>query len=139
MTLLEMLMVITMVSAAAALVIWSAGRWADRTRVEAAAGAVLDAYRRAQSVARAWGRPAELVVTPDSLVIRAVWHQESTEVWRAPGPASGGVTITPASHVAGFAPSGMAMGLANVSHVLVRGAARRQVVVSRLGRAKVVP
>jgi type II secretory pathway pseudopilin PulG len=139
MTLAEVLMVITIMSAASALIFWSAGRWSDRARVEAAAGAVLDAYRRAQSVARAWGRPAELVVTPDSLIIRAVWHQESTEVWRAPGPATGGVNITPASHVAGFSPSGMATGVANVSHVLTRGAARRQVIVSRLGRARVVP
>lgn len=118
-------------------VVWTAARLADRTRVEAAAGQLLDAYRRTQSVARAWGRPAELVVTPDSLVIRAVWHSESTEVWRAPGPRAAGVGIAPATHVTSFLPSGLAQGVANVTHVLSRGAARRRVVVSRLGRVRV--
>lgn len=117
----------------------SLGRFTDRARVERVAGTLLNAYRRTQSVARAWGRPAELVVSPDSIVIRAVAGSSVTVVWREPGPATLGVAITPAVHVAGFAPSGVATGSANVSHVVTRGAARRQIVVSRLGRVRVTP
>jgi hypothetical protein len=47
------------------------------------------------------------------------------------------VVVAPNSHVTAFHPSGVAMGVANVTHVLTRGAARRQVVVSRLGRVRV--
>lgn len=137
MTLIELLVVVALAGAIASLTAWTAARWADRARVETAAGQVLDAYRRAQAVARAWGRPAELVVSADSLVIRAVWHQETTEVWRTMGPAQAGVTISPALHTTTFLPTGAAQGVANVSHLLVRGAARRQVVVSRLGRVRV--
>ena len=117
----------------------SLGRFTDRVRVEAMAGTLLNAYRRTQSVARAWGRPAELVVSADSIVIRAVAASSATVVWREPGPATLGVAVSPAVHVAGFAPSGVATGSANVSHVLTRGAARRQVIVSRLGRVRVTP
>lgn len=134
---MELLTVLGALAVLAALTGWTAGRLADRARVEAAAGQLLDAYRRAQSVARAWGRPAELVVTADSLVVRAVWHAESTEVWRGPGPAAAGVAVTPALHVASFLPSGVAQGPANVTHILSRGTAQRRIVVSRLGRLRV--
>lgn len=137
MTLIELLVAVAIVGAIASLTTWTAARWADRARVETAAGQVLDAYRRAQAVARAWGRPAEVVVSADSLVIRAVWHQETTEVWRGLGPAQAGVALTPGQHTTTFLPTGAARGVANVSHLLVRGTARRQVVVSRLGRVRV--
>ena len=136
-TLVELLIALGVLAILTSAVVWTASRLADRARVESAAGQLLDAYRRTQSVARAWGRPAELVVTADSLVIRAVWHSESTEVWRGPGPGAAGVGVTPAAHVTSFLPSGLAQGIANVTHVLSRGAAQRRVVVSRLGRVRV--
>jgi prepilin-type N-terminal cleavage/methylation domain-containing protein len=136
-TLVELLLGLTVLAILASSVIWTASRLADRARVESAAGQLLDAYRRTQSVARAWGRPAELIVTADSLVIRAVGHSESTEVWRAPGPRAAGVGVAPASQVTSFLPIGLAQGVANVTHVLSRGAAQRRVVVSRLGRVRV--
>ena len=138
-TLLELLVTMIVLGVVVSTVGWTAARWSNRARVDAAAGVLLDAYRRTQSVARAWGRPAELVVTGDSLVIRAVWLSESTEVWRAPGPVQSGVSLTPPLHVAAYLPSGLAAGPANVSHVLQRGTVRRQVIVSRLGRVRVVP
>lgn len=139
MTLLEVLMALVVVGLLGSWCVWTATRWRDRASVEGAAGRLLDAYRRTQSVARAWGRPAELVVTPDSLVIRAVWLSESTEVWRAPGPALAGVALAPARHTAAFLPSGLAMASSNVTHVLTRGAAHRRVIVSRIGRVRVSP
>ena len=139
MTLLELLVVIAVVGTIAAITFLSAAQWRDRASVEAAAGRLLEAYRRTQSVARVWGRPAELLVTPDSLVIRAVWLSESTEVWRGPGPSLGGVALAPSRHVAAFLPNGLAMASANVTHVLTRGSAHRRVIVSRIGRVRVGP
>ncbi|MGE0554193.1 MAG: prepilin-type N-terminal cleavage/methylation domain-containing protein [Gemmatimonadales bacterium] len=136
-TLIEVLLALALIGLLVGLAFGTAGRWADRARVELATAQLLDAYRRTQSVARAWGRPAELVVTADSLVVRAVWHAESTEVWRGPGPAQAGVVLTPGIHVTQFLPSGIASGVANVTHSLARGAARRQLVVSRLGRIRI--
>jgi type II secretory pathway pseudopilin PulG len=137
MSLLEVLTAITItgivVSAAARG--WS--RFADRVAVEAAQGAVLNGYRRAQSAARAWGRPAEITVSTDSIVIRTIGIADTVELWRAPGPARSGVALTPATHVSSFGASGLATGPANVSHVLQRGAVRRAVIVSRLGRVRV--
>jgi len=139
MTLLEVLVALSLVGAVAGLGFATAARWRDRESVETAAGRLLEAYRRTQSVARAWGRPAELLVTPDSLIIRAVWLGESTEVWRGPGPGRAGVGLAPNRHVAAFLPSGLATGASNVTHLLTRGAAHRRVVVSRIGRVRVGP
>ena len=119
----------------AAVQTWS--RFADRVAVEAAQGTVLNAYRRAQSAARAWGRPSEVTVSTDSIVLRTVGIADTVVLWRAPGPARTGVLLTPTNHVSSFGASGLATGVANVSHVLQRGATRRTVVVSRLGRVRV--
>jgi Tfp pilus assembly protein FimT len=138
-SLVDLLLAIALTGALLAGGATSLGRFTDRSRVEAVAGSLQNAYRRAQSVARAWGRPAEIVISPDSIVIRALSQSSPTVVWRETGPAALGVAVAPALHVLAFAPSGLAMGAANVSHVLTRGGARRQVIVSRLGRVRVTP
>jgi type II secretory pathway pseudopilin PulG len=135
-TLVEALLAIVLAGILAGLGAAAAARWTDRVAVETAAGDLLEAYRRARAVAGEWGRPAELLVTPDSLVLRATWHGETTEVWRAPGPARAGVALAPPRHSVTFHPAGFALGAANVSHVLTRGGARRVVTVSRLGRVR---
>ncbi len=137
MSLFELLVALSVagILAAAAVQTWT--RFADRVAVEAVQGTVFNAYRRAQSAARAWGRPSEIAVNADSIVIRTVGITDTVVLWRAPGPARTGVLLTPASHVSSFAASGLATGVANVSHVLQRGATRRTVVVSRLGRVRV--
>ncbi len=139
MSLLDLLFVLALTGALLVGGATSLSRFTDRARVEAVAGTLLNAYRRAQSVARAWGRPAEIVISADSIVIRALTASSSTIVWREPGPSTLGVAVTPAVHIAAFAPSGVATGPSNVSHVLTRGATRRQVIVSRLGRVRVTP
>jgi len=112
-------------------------RTADRIAVEQVQGAILNAYRRTQSVARAWGRPAEVVISIDSIVIRIVSPLAANVLWRAPGPGGSGVTLSPLNHTTTFAANGMATGVANVTHLLQRGAVSRRVVVSRLGRVRV--
>ncbi len=112
----------------------TSARWADRIAVESAQSTVLNAYRRAQSAARVWGRPAEITVGTDSIVVRTVGVSDTVVLWRGPGPARTGVLLTPANHLVSFAPTGLATGAANVNHVFQRGGIVRTVVVSRLGR-----
>jgi len=136
-SLLELVTAACLIAVLATLGARGAATMADRIAVENAQGAVLNAYRRTQSVARAWGRPAEVVVTVDSIVIRVVSPSARNVLWRAPGPRGSGVTLSPASHTTTFAANGMATGAANVTHLLQRGAVSRRVVVSRLGRVRV--
>ncbi len=139
MSLIEIVIALVVAGMLAAVGATSLARFADRARVETTAAGILTAYRRAQSAARAWNRPAELVVAEDSVVIRTAGPTGPTVLWRGPGPTQAGVALTPATHVSTFGPSGLGMGVANVTHVLVRGGVRRQLVVSRLGRVRVTP
>jgi prepilin-type N-terminal cleavage/methylation domain-containing protein len=139
MSLIEMLVALAVAGMMASVGVTSLARFADRARVETAAATLLTAYRRAQGVARAWNRVAELVVAEDSLVIRTGGPGGPSVVWRGPGPLQSGVTLSPTVHVSAFGPSGLGMGAANVTHVLSRGGVRRQLVVSRLGRVRVTP
>ena len=139
MSLIEMLTALGIGGAVAVGGVTSLARWTDRAKVESTTGAILNAYRRAQSVARAWARPTDIIVSQDSILIQSIADGDTMVVWRAPGPSALGVTLTPAYHVATFGSSGMASGPANVTHVLTRGPSRRQLVVSRVGRVRVTP
>lgn len=110
----------------------------DRFRVQEAASALIGAHARAQLIAVAEQRVILLTLSPDSLVLRAVESPADTvERWRAAGPAVLGVQLAGTPRTVGFAPSGVAFGVANGSYTLVRGSARKQVVVSRYGRVRV--
>jgi type II secretory pathway pseudopilin PulG len=137
MSILEVLVALSILGILTSATVQTWTKFADRAAVEAAQGTVLNAYRRAQSAARGWGRPAEVTIAADSIIVRTVGISDTVALWRAPGPARTGVSLTPASHVASFAASGLATGVSNVSHVLQRGTVRRTVVVSRLGRVRV--
>lgn len=136
MTLVEAVAVLTVTLAVAGQAVSAVANETDRVRVTTAQGAVLGAYRVARSAARTRGRPASVVVTADSIVVRSMGLTDTVVVLRRPGPGAAGVGLSPAAHSAVFGPSGLAMGAANVTHRLTRGAVARQVVVSRLGRAR---
>lgn len=136
MSLFEALLALAVVAILTGAATVTSRRFADRIAVEAAQGNVLNAYRRAQSAARTWGRPAELSVATDSIVIRTIGIADTVVLWQAPGPGRTGVSLTPTAHVALFGANGLATGAGNVSHILQKGGTRRVVVVSRLGRVK---
>ena len=141
-TLLELLVVLAIAGVLAGIVASSAGSQADRLAVEHEAGRLLVAYRSAWLTARVQHRLALLRVTIDTLAVWTVASAGAPDTvlaWLAPGPGPAGVSITGAPHTTVFAPYGAAMGFANTTHVLTRGNASRQVVVSRLGRVRVLP
>lgn len=124
------------------MVIPGAASLADRLAVEHEVSRVVAGYRSAWRTAVSQHRLALFRVTADSLAIRTVSGAGATDTvlaWLAPGPALAGVSVSGAPHTTVFAPNGMAMGLANVRFVLGRGSASRQVLVSRLGRVRILP
>ena len=141
-TLLELLVVLAIVGILAATVVPGSAALANRLAVEHQAARLLVAYRTAWLTARARQRLALLRVTADTLSIRTTAGAGSVDTalsWIAPGPAVAGVALRSPAHTAVFGPDGVAMGLSNARHVLTKGSASRSVVVSRLGRVRVVP
>jgi Tfp pilus assembly protein FimT len=104
--------------------------------VEQAAQALVSAHRRARALAVARGRPAILSVADRSL--RITLAGASQPQWLAPGPAELGVAIAGTPRDLTFSPLGITTGLSNATFSLTLGASRRAVVVSRLGRVRIL-
>jgi prepilin-type N-terminal cleavage/methylation domain-containing protein len=141
-TFLELVVVLVVIGLVAGVAAPAASYLADRLAVEHEAARILSAYRSAWLTARMQQRLTLLRVTADSLAIRTVLSAgaaDTTLVWMTPGPAVAGVALTSPAHTTTFAPDGVAMGLSNTSHKLQKGGARRQVIVSRLGRVRISP
>ena len=110
---------------------------ADSMAVGRAAQEIAAAHRRARMAAVLQSRLLELTVEANALTIRP--SGGGATVWRADGPAADGVALAGPSRTLTFSPTGITVGLSNASFQLTRGAARRTVVVSRLGRVRIVP
>jgi len=141
-TLLELVIVLALIGLLAGIVIPGSAVLADRLAVEQQAARLLTAYRSAWVTARMQQRLAILRISADTLAIRTVRTADDPDTllaWIAPGPSLAGVALTSPAHTSVFGPDGLGLGLANTSHVLVKGNATRKVVVSRLGRVRIVP
>ena len=136
-TLVETLLVIAIMAIVTAAAGPRLGSLLDRQRVSAAASAIVDAHTRARIRAVLESRVTLLDVRADSIILSVSVPGGSTPVWSAPGPATHGVTLTAPSRSVTFAPTGIAMGVSNVTFTLTRGTATKRVVVSRLGRVRV--
>ncbi len=135
MTLPETGLVLALMSILTLSVVRGAAATADRAAVAEVQGAVVQAYRIAQSSARTLGMPVELRLGPDSIVVRAQGPDTQT-LQRRPGPGAFGVALTPAAAAMAYGPDGLAVGAGNLTIVLVRGAVTRQIIISRLGRVR---
>ena len=135
MTLPETAVVLSVMSILTLSVVHGASATADRAAVAEVQSAVVQAYRVAQSSARALGQPVELVLAPDSLVVQAL-GPDSQSIRRRPGPRASGVALTRAGSATTYGPNGLAVGAGNITIVLTRGTVTRQIVISRLGRVR---
>lgn len=104
--------------------------------VEQAAQSLVSAHRRARTLAVVRGQPAVLSVAERSLRITVGGAPQPH--WVAPGPLNAGVSITGAPRDLTFSPLGITTGLSNATFQLSLGSALRTVVVSRLGRIRVL-
>ena len=108
----------------------------DSLAVDRAAREIAAAHTRARMAAVLRGQVLELTVDASALAIRP---RGGAAIWRADGPAAEGVKLTGPARTLTFSPIGITVGLSNASFPLTKGAARRTVIVSRLGRVRIVP
>ncbi len=135
-TLPELLVVLAIVAALAAIAAPSAVGLLTSLQTEWAARELMAAHRVARFTAIQRGQPTLLEVFPESLVVRCLSGGDTVVVWRAAGPAAVGVSLSGPDYPLAFAPTGIPRGVANATYQLRRGAAERQVIVSRLGRLR---
>ena len=110
----------------------------DRLAVERAALDIAGAHTRARIAAVTHNTVARLVVRPDSLLITIGRAPDTTRLWSAPGPALASVALGAPGYALSFQPAGISFGFSNASFDLSRGSARRSVIVSRLGRVRII-
>ena len=104
--------------------------------VERAAQSIAAAHRRARTTAIVHGRPAILSVAARTLRITFVGAGQPH--WSSPGPSADGVVLDGPPRDLTFSPLGITTGLSNATFRLSLGSASRTVVVSRLGRVRIL-
>jgi prepilin-type N-terminal cleavage/methylation domain-containing protein len=104
--------------------------------IEQAAQTLVAAHRRARTLAVASGQPAILSVADRSL--RITLGGAAQPQWLGPGPADQGVSLTGTPRDLTFSPLGFTTGLSNATFNLRLGSATRTVVISRLGRLRIL-
>lgn len=134
-TLVELLLVVTLLGLMGLVTIPAAAGMRDRLLVDRSARRIVDAHLRAQLLATTEQRVMLLTLRSDSVILAArVTPADTASRWRQPGPAGDGVGSTGLPRQLTYLPSGIPAGVANNTYTLTRGTARRQVIVSRYGR-----
>ena len=108
----------------------------DRIEVGAAAGHIAAAHQRARIMAITRSQVVVLSVDSSELAIRL--RNTLVPLWSEPGPAASGISLAGPTRQFTFSPQGFSLGLSNATLHLSRGAATRTVVISRLGRIRVM-
>ncbi|HEY7614192.1 MAG TPA: GspH/FimT family pseudopilin [Gemmatimonadales bacterium] len=104
--------------------------------IEQAAQTLVSAHRRARTLAITHGHPAILSVAAQSL--RITFTGAGQPHWLAPGPQDQGVSVAGTPRDLAFSPLGITTGLSNATFRLTLGSATRTVVISRLGRIRIL-
>jgi prepilin-type N-terminal cleavage/methylation domain-containing protein len=108
----------------------------DRIEVEGAANRLIAAHQRARMIAITRGQVVLLSIDSTQLSITSQRGMDS--LWSNPGPASTGVDLAGPARRFIFSPQGITLGLSNATIQLSRGATTRRLVISRLGRIRIV-
>jgi prepilin-type N-terminal cleavage/methylation domain-containing protein len=137
-TLPELIVVLAVVSLLTAIAVPSSRDLLASIETERAAYQLMAAHRVARFTAIMHNRPTRLDIAAESLVVRIVSGPGAGVVWRTPGPAAEGVVLDGPTYPLTFTPLGLPKGIGNGTYTFSRGAARRSVVISRLGRLRLV-
>jgi prepilin-type N-terminal cleavage/methylation domain-containing protein len=108
----------------------------DRIEVEGAASRLIAAHQRARMIAITRGQVVLLSIDSTQLSITSQRGKDS--LWSDPGPASAGVDFAGPARRFIFSPQGITLGLSNATIQLSRGTTTRRLVISRLGRIRIV-
>lgn len=132
MSLVEVLLVLVIVGLLTTLALPPYVSVRNRASVNSAATAAVAAFDAARTLALTRGRHAAIRI--DTLAGRIVVHSGVDTVLRVPLGMSWGVRLSASRDSSALAPDGLGYGAANLSLVIMRGAATDTVIVSRLGR-----
>lgn len=131
-SLVELLLVLVIVGLLTTLALPPYVAVRNRASVRAAATAAVAAFDAARALALTRGRRAAVRI--DTLAGRIVVHSMADTILRLPLAMSWGVRLSASRDSSALAPDGLGYGAANLTLVIVRGAAADTVIVSRLGR-----
>lgn len=135
-TLVELMLVLAVVGILTGIVVPALSLILDGIEVDAAAGHIVAAHQRARLLAITRAQVIRLSIDP---ALIAIYPRSGTvPLWSEAGPAQTRVTLTGPPRQFMFSPQGFTVGLSNASLPLTRGASRRTVVISRLGRVRVL-
>jgi prepilin-type N-terminal cleavage/methylation domain-containing protein len=137
-SLVELLLALAVVGILAGLAIPRVRHVADSLAVEQAAQRIVAMHQRARISAVLESRRTLYRIGPDSLSIAVLADGDTLLRAAAAGPAADGVALSGPARAITWAPTGIAIGASNGTWRLTRGAARREVVIARLGRVRVV-
>jgi Tfp pilus assembly protein FimT len=135
---LEVLVVVVVASLVLATAVPAARSALDAVAVAGEARRIASAHLRARFTAIMESRTALFTVRADSLIIRVVVGTDTTVRWADRGPEAQNIALSGPDRAMRFSPVGIMAGVTNGTWRLTRGAAERNVVVSRLGRVRVV-
>jgi Tfp pilus assembly protein FimT len=108
----------------------------DRIEVDGAVHRLIAAHQRARIMAIARGQVLSLSVDPTRLTIS---NQGGTDsLWAEPGPAATRVELVGPARQFTFSPQGITLGLSNATMQFRRGTTSRTLVISRLGRIRMI-
>jgi prepilin-type N-terminal cleavage/methylation domain-containing protein len=108
----------------------------DQIEVASAANHLVAAHQRARIMAVTGGQVLVLTIDTASLVIRP--RGQASILWSEEGPAATRVVLEGPARQFTFSPVGLTLGLFNATLRLTRGSASRTIVVSRLGRVRII-
>lgn len=135
-TLVELMLVLAVLGILLGIAIPGLSLLLDRIEVEAAATHIVAAHQRARLLAITHGQVVRLSI--DGARIAIYPRNGPTPLWSESGPLDTRVTLAGGAHQFTFSPEGFTLGLSNASLQLARGTSRRTVVISRLGRVRIL-
>lgn len=135
-TLPELMLILALVAILLGIALPSLSRAMDQIMVEAATSHLVAAHQRARLMALARGQVLTLSI--DSATVSILPRSGAAPLWQAAGPAAAGVHLDGTIQQFTFSPEGYTLGLSNASLVLRRGSSARTIVISRLGRIRVL-
>jgi prepilin-type N-terminal cleavage/methylation domain-containing protein len=133
-TLIELLLALVLVAITAGIATPRLINVIDLATVHAETASLVSALDAARGAALRLGTVTRLTLADSGYQVAASVSGEPITPWRSAGPSRRGVRLTGAGQPILFAPSGIAMGAANRTLWLSKGAVSRRVVLSRLGR-----
>lgn len=132
--LIELLVAMTVAALLAAIAVPRLADIADAAAVREEAARLVAAIDAGRGAAIRLDAVARLELTDLRYRVTAVIGADSVTAWQQPGPLATRVALHGAGQPIAFAPDGLALGVANRTITLSRGAATRRIVLSRLGR-----